>query len=111
MTITLERDTPRRRLLARATGRLTLEEALTFIRTARASPDVETWPLLFDACGATTTITPDDVERLVGEIRNIVNHTVIPRGHVALVADDDVLFERLLLYETRTSEIGVRIIR
>ena len=47
MPITVEQDRRKRRLVARATGILTIEEILHFIRTARANPGIETWPLLF----------------------------------------------------------------
>jgi hypothetical protein len=111
MSIVLERDVRRRRLVARVTGELTFSDAVTFLRTARAAPDVDTWPLLFDTCGATTSITTEDVERFVAEVDEIRKRSPISRGHVAIVADDDALYDRFLLYETRMSEIGVRIIR
>ena len=34
-----------------------------------------------------------------------------PRGHLAIVADDDRLYERMLSYEARCGDIGVRVIR
>ena len=33
------------------------------------------------------------------------------RGHVAVAALDDAVFEGMLRYETRCAEIGVRVIR
>jgi hypothetical protein len=34
-----------------------------------------------------------------------------PRGHVAIVAPDDVLYARMLLYEAGCADAGVRVIR
>jgi hypothetical protein len=111
MPITLERDIPRRRLLARVTGVLTIAEALDFLRSARANPGFETWPLIVDARGATTTLTPDEVESAVDAVKEIRRTSVIPWGHVAIIADVDRMFERLCLYERRLFEIGIRIVR
>jgi hypothetical protein len=111
MPISLERDMQRQRLLARVSGVLTITEALGFLRTARANPEIATWPLIFDARGATTTLTPDEVESAVDAVKEIRRTSSIPRGHVAIIADDDRMFERFCLYETRLFEIGIRIVR
>jgi hypothetical protein len=111
MPISLERDIPRRRFLARATGVLTLADALEFLRTARADPETATWPLIFDARGTTTTVTTDEVESVVDATQEIRGASTIPRGHVAIIADDERMFERFCLYETRLFAIGIRILR
>jgi hypothetical protein len=111
MPITLERDIPRRRLLARVSGVLTIAEALECLRTARANPDIAAWPLIVDARGATSTLTPDEVESAVEVAKEIRRTNVIPGAHVALVADDDRLFECFRLYETRLFAIGIRAVR
>jgi hypothetical protein len=111
MPITLERDIPRRRLLAQASGVLTIADALEFLRTARASPEMATWPLIFDARGATTTLTTDEVESVVDATQEVRGTNTIPRGHVAIIADDERLFERFCLYETRLFAMGIRIVR
>ncbi len=67
-------------------------------------------PLLFDASGATTDITEADVAQAVVIAQDAVRSKG-PRAHVALVADDRQLYERMLLYETRCAAMDVRIIR
>lgn len=109
--IALERDQHRRRLVARVTGLLTIHETVVFLRTARADPAIETWPLIFDTRGATTDMTPEDVESAVATVDEIRRRSTIPRGHVAIIADDDLLYARMLLYETLLNEIGIGSVR
>ena len=109
--IALDRDNLRRQLMARVTGVLTIYETLEFLQTARADPAVETWPLIFDTRGATTTITPEEVEAAVALVDEIRRASTISRGHVAILADDDRLYARMLLYETLLNEIGIRSVR
>ena len=110
MPIAVEYDDRRRWVFARATGTLTLEEVLHFIHTARAGEEHRMWPLLFDASSATTNATEADVDRAVAAVERVV-HNEGPRGHVALIADDDELYARMLFYEARCAAIGVRTIR
>ena len=111
MPIILERDISRRRLLARVSGVLTIADALAFLRTARANPDIAAWPLIVDARGATSTLTPDEVESAVEAAKEIRRTNIIPGAHVALVADDDRLFDRFCHYEVRLFESGIRVVR
>ena len=94
----------------RASGEVTLADVLTLIQTARSDFERRTWPMLFDARTAVTMATEQDVEEAVAAVERAVR-TQGPRGHVALVADDDVLYARMLLYEARCAEVGVRVIR
>ncbi len=110
MAIVLDEDQPRRRLVATASGILTGEDVLQFLRTARASLDRQQWPLLFDARGVTTTLGEPDLAAAVGVVEAAMNRGEA-RAHVALVADDDVLYAWFLRYEMRCNEIGVRVIR
>jgi hypothetical protein len=108
--ITVTRDRTRRWIVARLTGTISLAEMLTFIKTERATVDYQMWPLLLDARSATTDATEEDVAQIVGAVREAVaRHGT--RGHVAIVADDDVFYARMLLYEMECGAIGVRIIR
>ena len=109
--IALERDQHRRRLMARVTGVLTIHEALVFLRKTLADPAIETWALIFDTRGATTDMTPTDVEAVVATVDEIRRRSTIPRGHVAIIADDDLLYARMLLYETCLTDIGIRSVR
>ena len=97
--------------MARVTGVLTIYEALEFLQRARADPAVETWPLIFDTRGATTSITPEEVDAAVAVVDAIRHSSTICRGHVAIIADDDRLYTRMLLYETLLNEIGIRNVR
>lgn len=110
MPLAVERDDRRRWIVAHASGELTLADVLTLIQTARADVEHRMWPMLFDARGATTRATDQDIDRAVDAVRRVVE-TEGSRGHVAIVADDDVFFARVLLYEARCAEIGVRTIR
>ena len=97
--------------MARVTGVLTIHEALVFLRKTLADPAIETWGLIFDTRGATTDMTEDDVESAVATVDEIRQRSTIPRGHVAIVADDDLIYARMLLYETRLNDIGIRSVR
>jgi hypothetical protein len=108
--ITLSELRPRGWLIATASGSLTLEEVLAFVRTARAGNDRRMMPLLFDARGATTEMSEADVEQAVAAVRHVAQQQG-DRGHVAVVAEDTLLFRRMLLYETSCAAAGIRIIR
>ena len=103
-------DGSRKWVFVRATGVLELNDVLRLIGTARADIEHRMWPMLFDARSATTTVTHDDVEGAVEAVAGALRAQG-ERGHVALVADDDVLYDRMLLYETRCAEVGVKVIR
>jgi hypothetical protein len=109
LPIQLTRDEKRRWLLAQATGVLSLDEVLRFMYTARADVETRMLPLMFDARSATTAITTAEVDAAVELVSQLT--TEGPRGHVALVAHDDRLYEMMLLYETKCTAIGVRLIR
>jgi hypothetical protein len=110
MPINVERDLRRHWMIARATGPLILSEVLTFIQTARVPQEVRMWPLLFDARLATTGITEAEVLKAAHAVGEAVR-TTGPRGHVALVAEDDRVYQRMLLYEAACADLGVRVIR
>jgi len=109
--IAVDRDLSRGWIRARATGTLSIDDVLSFITTVRAPIQMRMWPLVFDARSCRTSMTPADVDRMVDVVRSVVNDQHQQRAHVALVADDDVLFGRLLEYETRCAALGVRVIR
>ena len=108
--IKLGLDIQRRWLIARAYGSLSLEETTAFIRTARAKIERRMWPLLFDARACRTHMTVGDIQQAVEAVREAARRGQ-QRGHVALVADDDVLYRRFLLYETECAGIGAGVIR
>jgi hypothetical protein len=108
--LAVEYDKTRHWVIVRATGFVTLADILTLIQTARADVEHRMWPMLFDARGATTNATEVEVNTAVLTVQRAVREQG-PRGHVALVADDDRFYDRMLLYEARCAEIGVRVIR
>jgi hypothetical protein len=110
LPIVLRRDSQQHRLHARATGALTLDLVLNFLRRARTDPDDRRWPLLFDATGATSTFTDDDIDAAVALVRRAFA-TGGARAHAAIIADDDELFRALLLYEAKCADAGIRVIR
>jgi hypothetical protein len=110
VAVSINYDAARTWVRVRATGTLTIDEAVRVIRTARSSIEHQMWPMLFDARSATTSMTEADVDDAVAAVRQAAVQRS-PRGHVALVADDDVLYTRLLLYEARCADFGVRVIR
>jgi len=110
MPIDVVEDHSRSWIVARATGTVSLQEVLVFVRTVRAPVERRMLPLLFDARGATTDATDTEVMEAVALVRDTVARSGA-RGDVALIADDDRLFDRMLLYETRCAEAGIRSIR
>jgi hypothetical protein len=103
-------DDSRRWVVVRATGVVTLGEILHLMQTTRADVRYRMWPMLFDARGARTNAVDADVEAAVATVRHVVAREGA-RGYVALVADDESFFARMLLYEARCAQIGVRGIR
>ena len=103
-------DVRRKWLFARAHGSLSIEETITFIRTARAKIERRMWPLLFDARACRTYMTVDDINKAVEAVREAARRGQ-QRGHVAFVADDELLYERFHLYETECADIGVGVRR
>jgi hypothetical protein len=103
-------DQNRKWVRVRFEGQFTGEDAIHVIRTARADATHQMWPMLVDATGATSALTDAAIDQMVEAVK-AARATQGMRGHVALVADDDLLFSQFLIYEIRTSEIGVRVIR
>ncbi len=109
MAIALLDERPHGWLVASASGSLTLAEILSFMQTARAADANRMVPLLVDARGATTDMPDIAVERAVALVQQAIRRG--PRGHVAIVADTDRLYDWMCRYETRCNEIGVRLVR
>jgi hypothetical protein len=100
----------RRWIIVRMSGVVSLREVLTLIQTARANVEHRMWPMLVDAGSATTDVTEQEVETAATAVQRAVQ-TGGERGHVALATADDVMYARMLQYETRCAELGVRVIR
>jgi len=110
MTLSVSDDEDRRWIVVRGTGCITIEEMVNLIGTVRAQVAHRMTPMLFNAIGATTTATAADMQQAVDAVRRAKSQHGV-RGHVALVADDDVFYERLLSYETECADMDVRVIR
>jgi hypothetical protein len=100
MSLAVEYDRDRRWVLVRVREQLTLQEVLSLITSVRAQHEYRMWPMLCDAQEATTAMTERDVDVAVEAVRHALTMQG-PRAHVAIAASDDVLYARLLLYETR----------
>jgi hypothetical protein len=107
--VDIAHDDDRRWIVVRGTGCVTIDEMVRVIQTARADVARRMTPLLFDARGATTDASEQDVALAVDAVRQASAQG--PRGHVAIVADDDRLYARMLLYEARCADCGIRVIR
>ncbi len=107
--LTVCHDDDRRWIVVRASACVSIGEMVDLIRTVRADVARRMVPMLFDARGATTDATEADIAQAVAAVRNAQRQG--RRGHAAIVADDDVFFARMLMYETECAEIGVRVIR
>lgn len=94
----------------RVTGSLVLSEVLTLIKTARADVAHQMVPMLVDAREATTDMTDGDIDEAVAAVGHVLKTQGL-RGHVALVADDEVLHARLLRYEHGCAAAGAKVIR
>ena len=110
MAIVIERDEQKRWLRARATGVLTLDELVAFIRTARSSDQLRMWPMIFNGDEASTTLNHEDVNGVVDIVLQALA-TTGPRAHVAVATRDDRLYRWMLLYEERCAEKGARFMR
>jgi hypothetical protein len=110
VSVAFRYDQSRKWVIVRASGVLGIDEVLRLIATARNDVAYRMWPMMFDARSATTTATEADIETAVQAVTEAMRSEG-PRGHVALVADDDLLYERMLLYESRCADSGVRLIR
>jgi hypothetical protein len=107
--IVVTQDQQRKWLHARATGELTIDDVVGFLRTARSGVDTRMLPLIFDARGCTTSLTLADVPTAVAIVGSAVRSSGL-RAHVALVSDDDRLRSWFVEYEGQCAAIGVRVI-
>ena len=110
MAFVVERDSVRGWIIVRAQGPLHIDEILQIIRTTRASVANRMVPMLFDGRDAHGPISDADIDQAVAAVREAMKMGGI-RGHLAMVATDDAVYEGLLHYEARCADIGVRVMR
>ncbi|HZR25375.1 MAG TPA: hypothetical protein VFA59_17395 [Vicinamibacterales bacterium] len=110
MPFRIEFDDAREWVLITVTDSLTAGDAVGVIRTVRADATHQMWPMLVDARGVPNSLSLSDIDQMVEAVRAAARASGL-RGHVALIADTDSLFDRLLVYEVRCAQIGVGVIR
>ena len=101
MTIVSSFDVTTQTLQSRASGTLCFAEMLDHLRRAREQkPGVRE---LFDATGATTTLTCDEVKQLALAAGAMFERGML--GPLAVVATDSALFGMARMYDAFTSEL------
>ena len=108
MPITIDADPARNLLIARASGELTFACFVEFIRSARTG-ERDAWSLLFDMTGATSSITAEQIRSLAVNVGSVLRNEGM-RGTVAIVADSDVLFGMMRMYQILCEQQGVSVI-
>src|SRR5687768_14708378 len=95
MAIVATFDVPTQTLQARASGTVTYADCVEYLRTARRrAPGARE---LFDASGAETNLTADDVKALAREAAALFERGKV--GPVAVVATVGTLFGMMRMYE------------
>jgi hypothetical protein len=110
VAIAIERDEKKCWLRVKATGMLTLDDLVTFIRTARASDELRMWPMIFNGDEASTNMKDEDVDPVVALVQQAIATTGM-RAHVAVATSDNRLYRWMLLYEEKCAEKGARFMR
>jgi hypothetical protein len=106
MGITYVVDHARRRVLTRAEGLLTLVDiaAHADAETRERSPSYQE---LFDATGATTDLTAEQVQAMV--LRAYQAFQKEPIGEIAIVATEPVVFGLARMYAILCEQVGVTV--
>ncbi len=96
MPIHYSRDTTRRRIDARSTGVIDVNEVLKFVEAQHADG---AWhdAVLLDARGAETTISPTDARQIAARVKAL-SAAAGPRGPLAVVTRDPVVFGMNRMY-------------
>jgi hypothetical protein len=90
MPITVTVDHAQRRVLARCEGVITYADVELHLQFEEQERGL-TYQELFDARGATTNLTPEEIRRLVSRVQTL--HRSQPDfGPTAIVADSDFMF-------------------
>jgi hypothetical protein len=109
MPIVLGRDDRRTRLTAVASGELTLDELLTFVKSERTG-ELERYTLLFDLSAAAMNLTRNQIAAVADQVQSLTVRTG-PRAAVAIVAPSDLLFGLTRMYQTLCDSAGVDTVR
>jgi hypothetical protein len=106
MPISYTLDREQRRLATRAEGHLGLADIEAYLH-AKEEDSALGYEELFDARGATTTLTADDVGSLVNNLRGMIESVRL--GRVAVVADDDYLVRLFAMFSTLVLPMGMTV--
>ena len=99
-------DRTHQRILTRAEGLVTFEDLSQHLDAEERDRGLEL-PELFDARGATTNVTTQQVRRLV--YRAAATLRSISLGPTAIVATDDLVFGTARMYAILTEDAGARV--
>jgi len=103
MAIRYSVDRFHRRLIAHADGVLTFDDIDAHLDEEQRNRDLDV-PELFDARGASTTLTTEQVERLVGRAVDMLRVTDL--GPTAIVTTNDVLYGMARMYAVLAEGAG-----
>ena len=99
-------DRDRKRLLTHAEGLVTFQELSEHLDAEERDRGLGL-PELFDARGATTNVTTQQVRTLVSRAAATLRR--IPLGPTAIVATDDLVFGMARMYAILTEDAGARV--
>src|ERR1700674_4197692 len=99
-------DRIQQRLLTHADGLVTFQDLSQHLDAEERDRGLGL-PELFDARGATTNVTAEQVRMLVQRAADTLRR--IPLGPTAIVATDDVVFGMARMYAIWTEEAGARV--
>jgi hypothetical protein len=96
-------DRTRHRLVTHADGVLTFHEINAHLDLEERNRDLG-WPELFDARGATTNLTTEQVRRLVGRTAGMLR--AVDLGPTAIVTTNDTLYGMARVYSVFAEGVG-----
>src|ERR1700730_16769144 len=99
-------DSTQQRLLTHADGLVTFQDLSEHLDAEERDRGLGL-PELFDARGATTNVTAQQVRTIVQRAVDTLGQ--IPRGPTAIVATDDVVFGMARMYAILTEQVGARV--
>jgi hypothetical protein len=102
--ITVERDDARQRIIVTGIGTVSISDIRSVMEQQRADG---TWhyDLLYDFCGATTTLTGADMQSLANHVGGLQPSA---RGPVAVATIDLVFYGVARMYSMMTETTGLR---
>jgi hypothetical protein len=103
MAIRYSVDRVHRRLITHADGMLTFHDINAHLDVEQRNRDLDL-PELFDARGATTNLTTEQVHRLVSRAANMLRVTDV--GPTAIVTTNEVLYGMARMYAVLTEGVG-----